>query len=179
MGFNWVETLEDHKVCDMLCKHRKSELIMETAPVKYSVGEESCLSVSFYSKERQDQNHEHDSTNDFYLMESDSDQDSLPSSDDHQSMDTPNTFEGNMFLFSVGRKSDASEADQQSRMEAKQNNVKKTKGTCFKSRFQSALRALLVSCAPFCMTSIPTRDEADCDGCVHSRKESSRKLHPE
>ncbi|XP_017312595.1 uncharacterized protein LOC108258457 isoform X2 [Ictalurus punctatus] len=143
------------------------------------IGEESCLSVSFYSKERQDQNHEHDSTNDFYLMESDSDQDSLPSSDDHQSMDTPNTFEGNMFLFSVGRKSDASEADQQSRMEAKQNNVKKTKGTCFKSRFQSALRALLVSCAPFCMTSIPTRDEADCDGCVHSRKESSRKLHPE
>ncbi|MCI4393970.1 hypothetical protein PGIGA_G00163790 [Pangasianodon gigas] len=131
-------------------------------------GEESWLRVSFYStsEEKENQDHECDSTNDFYLMESGTDQDSLCSSDDHQSMDTPNTFEGNMFLFSIRRKSDASEDDHQCRTEAERNNVKETKGTCFKSCliFQSALRALLLCCAPFCMASFPHRDEADCDG---------------
>ncbi|KAK2818272.1 hypothetical protein Q7C36_022205 [Tachysurus vachellii] len=146
---------------------------METTPVMYSVGQESWLKGSFYSEEREDQDNECDSTNEFYVLKrfcvsvfNESEEVSLPSSDDHQSMDTPNTFEGNIFLLSIGRNSDAFDSDQQSGMETERNNVNETKGSSLKSClfFQSALQVLLLSCAPFCKTSFPHRDETDCDG---------------
>ncbi|KAF7689281.1 hypothetical protein HF521_012634 [Silurus meridionalis] len=161
----------------------KPAMIMKTARVKDSVGEKSQLRDSVYlmPEEREDQDQKCDSTNDFDLMESN--QTSLPSSEDDQSMDTPNTFENKMpgLLLEVTavqdgfervvtnedtndyeRKLVAPEVDQQSNTETEQPNVKETKG-CFMSClvFQSPVQALLLCCSPFCKTSFPHTDEAD------------------
>ncbi|XP_047659019.1 uncharacterized protein LOC125139391 [Tachysurus fulvidraco] len=123
----------------------------------HRVGQESWQRASFYPEEREDQENECDSANEVYALKSE--EVSLLSSDDHQSMDTPNTFDRNIVLFSIGRNSGDFDSDQQSGTETERNNVSETKGSSLKSClfFQSALQVLLLSCASFCKTSFPHR----------------------
>ncbi|KAL6481920.1 hypothetical protein MHYP_G00100000 [Metynnis hypsauchen] len=160
------------------------ELLRETAPVEHSTTDEDRMpDFACMSEQRENhQDHEWSSSSDLYITESDSDEDCLPSSD-HQSMDTPNTFEENPFFpphrsENVGGTSRASETDQQSRMKTQQSNVKeKSRNSFFQWVFQSARRALLLIFTLCYSSSQPHTGEADDDE-VRSREESKRNHSP-
>ncbi|KAL7845357.1 hypothetical protein AOLI_G00235490 [Acnodon oligacanthus] len=165
-------------------KRQEPELIRETASAEHSTIEENRMpDFTCMSEQREDhQDHEWSSSSDLYLTESDSDEDHLPSSD-HQSMDTPNTFEENPFFpphrsENVGGTSRASETDHQPRMKTQQSNVKeKSRNSFFQWVFRSALQALLLIFTLCYSSSQPHTGEADGDE-VQSREESNRNHSP-